>query len=136
MPIVKILFIGLILELASCKIQPVNKTVTSDHLTEAIEKKLEPGAKRVNNYDNTYVLSWREDSSSGTLVIRYGVWEIKTAKLIYAGTALRGSVKWLDNTSLLVEDYPGTVNDGSQKYKFRIDLTTKIKTPLNEKKDL
>jgi hypothetical protein len=131
-PSIKILFVGLFLVLASCKTQPVRTAVPGDQLSWEIEKKLDSNAKRANNFNNTYVLGWREDRSSGTLVIRYGVWEIKTANLIYAGTALRGSVKWLDNTSLLVEDYPGTVNDGSNKYKFKVDLTTKVKTPLYE----
>lgn len=133
---IKTISVGVIIVLASCKTQPVSKTISGDQLTQRIEKKLTPNANRENNYDNTYVLGWREDESNGTLVIRYGVWKIKTAELIYAGTALRGSVKWLDNTSLLVEDYPGTVDDNNQNFKFKIDLKSKVKTPLHEKKDL
>ena len=118
--------------LASCKTQQVKNIVSADHLTRNIEKTLGNNFSQINNYDNTYVLGWREDNSSGTIVIRYGVWEIKTGVLIYNSTALRGSVQWLDNTSLLVEDYPGTVDDGKQNYKFKIDLKSKIKTPLNK----
>lgn len=129
---IKIFFLGTIIVLASCKTQQVKTVISADQLTNNIEQKLGNNHSQTNNYDNTYVLGLREDASSGTLVIRYGVWEIKTGNLIYAGTALRGSVQWLDNSSLLVEDIPGTVDDGKQRYKFKIDLNTKIKTPLND----
>ena len=129
---IKLFFFGTIIVLASCKTQQVKNIVSADHLTRNIEKTLGNNFSQINNYDNTYVLGWREDNSSGTIVIRYGVWEIKTGVLIYNSTALRGSVQWLDNTSLLVEDYPGTVDDGKQNYKFKIDLKSKIKTPLNK----
>ena len=118
------------------KTQQVKTDVSADQLTNTIEKKLGDNTSRINNYDNTYVLGWREDNSSGTLVVRYGVWEIKTGILIYNNTALRGSVQWLDNTSLLVEEVPGIVDGESRNFKFKIDLNTKVKTPLHEKKDI
>ena len=127
----KTLFIGAIILLVSCKSQ---QATTAADISNSIEKKLGQGANEKNNFDNTYVLGWRDDDSNGTLVVRYGVWDIKTGALIYANTALRGSVQWLDNTSLLVEEVPGTVDDGSKNYKFKIDVNTKVKTPINAEK--
>jgi hypothetical protein len=128
----KRLFFAAIILLASCKTQQLNTPITSAELTSNLEKKLGLGANQKNNFDDTYVLGWREDNTSGTLVVRYGVWEIKTGALIYANTTLRGGVQWLDNNSLLVEEYLGTVDDGTQIHKFKIDLNTKIKIPLSE----
>ena len=129
--------IGFILVLfISCNSQKTGKTTSPDKLDSIIEKKLGSGVKKENNFDNTFVLAWNEDNSSGTLVIRYGVWVITSGELLYADTAIRGNVKWLDNTSLLVEDYPGIVDGEQRNFKFKIDLTTKIKTPLHEKQDL
>jgi hypothetical protein len=128
----KRLFFAAIILLASCKTQQLNTPITSAELTSNLEKKLGQGANQKNNFDDTYVLGWREDNTSGTLVVRYGVWEIKTGALIYANTTLRGGVQWLDNNSLLVEEYLGTVDDGTQIHKFKIDLNTKIKIPLSE----
>ena len=130
------LFFGAIFVLLGCKTQQVKTVVSTDQLSNSIEKKLGNNTSRINNYDNTYVLAWREDNSSGTLVVRYGVWEIKTGILIYNNTALRGSVQWLDNTSLLVEEVPGIIDGESRNFKFKIDLNTKVKTPLHEKKDI
>lgn len=128
------LFFGAIFVLICCKTQQVSKVFSADQLSKQIEIKLGENYQTINNNTDTYVLGWREDKSSGTLVIRYGVWDIKTGVLIYANTALRGSVQWLDNTSLISEEYPGTVDDGHQNYKFKIDLNTKVKIPLNENK--
>ena len=131
MPFSKTLLIGAILLLVSCKSQQATTTVG---ISNTIEKKLGQGAFEKNNFNNTYVLGWQDDDSNGTLVVRYGVWEINTGVLIYANTALRGSVQWLDNTSLLVEEVPGTIDDGTKNYKFKIDVTTKVKTPINAEK--
>jgi len=125
-------FFAVIILMAGCKTQQINTPITSAELTSNLEKKLGQGANQKNNFEDTYVLGWREDNTSGTLVVRYGVWEVKTGALIYANTALRGSVQWLDNNSLLVEEYLGTVDDGKQNHKFKIDLNTKIKIPLSE----
>ena len=110
--------------------------MSPENLASAIEKKLGPDATKANNYNNTHVLAWNEDNTSGTLVLRYGVWVISSGEQVYAGSAIRGSVKWLNNTSLLVEDYPGIIDGEHGSFKFKIDLTTKVKTPLDEKKDL
>ena len=122
--------------LISCNSQKSSKSMSPEKLASAIEKKLGPDATKANNFNNTHVLAWKEDKTSGTLVLRYGVWIILPGELVYAGSAIRGSVKWLDNTSLLVEDYPGIVDGEQSNFKFKIDLTTKVKTPLDEKKDL
>ena len=122
--------------LISCNSQKSSKSMSPEKLASAIEKKLDPDATKTNNFNNTHVLAWTEDNTSGTLVIRFGVWLISSGELVYAGSAIRGSVKWLDNTSLLVEDYPGIVDGEQSNFKFKIDLTTKVKTPLDEKKDL
>ena len=126
----------LLIFLFSCSSLKTSKTTTPEKLVSIIEKELGLGAKHENNFDNTYVLAWREDDTSGTLVIRYGVWAIISGELLYADSAIRGSVKWLDNTSLLVEDYPGIIDGEQQNFKFKIDLNTKIKTPLHEKEDI
>ena len=128
------LFFGATFVLICCKTQQVNKVFSVEQLAKKIALKLGENYQTKNNSADNYVLGWREDKSSGTLVIRYGVWDIKTGALIYANTALRGSVQWLDNNSLLSEEYPGTVDDGQQNYKFKIDLNTKVKIPLNENK--
>ena len=122
--------------LISCNSQKSSKSMSPEKVASAIEKKLGPDATKVNSFDNDHILAWTEDKSSGTLVVRYGVWVISSGELVYAGSAIRGSVKWLDNTSLLVEDHPGIVDGEKNNFKFKIDLTTKIKTPLNEKKDI
>ena len=120
----------------SCSSQKTSKTTSPDKLVSEIEKKLGSEIKRENSFDNTHVLAWKEDNTSGTLVIRYGVWLISSGELIYAGSAIRGSVKWLDNTSLLVEDYPGIVDGDQTNFTFKIDINTKIKTPIREKQEL
>lgn len=135
MSLSKLIF-GATLVLISCKTQQVNLKFSADQLTKQIETKLGEEYQTKNNNADTYVLGWREDNSSGTLVIRYGVWDIGTGVLIYNNTALRGSVQWLDNTSLLVEEYPGIIDGENQNFKFKIDLNTKVKTPLYEKKDI
>jgi len=126
----------IILVLAGCKSQQGNQSVSEEQLVNKIETKLGENPILINNFDASFVLAYREDKSSGTLVIRFGVWVISTGELIYAGTAMRGKVEWLDNESLLVEDYPGIVDENNPVAKFKIDLKTKIKTPLHEKKDL
>jgi hypothetical protein len=135
MSLSKLIF-GATLVLISCKTQQVNLKFSADQLTKQIGTKLGEEYQTKNNNAGTYVLGWREDNSSGTLVIRYGVWDITSGALIYANTALRGSVQWLDNTSLLVEEYPGIIDGENQNFKFKIDLNTKVKTPLYEKKDI
>jgi hypothetical protein len=135
MSLSKLIF-GATLVLISCKTQQVNLKFSADQLTKQIGTKLGEKYQTKNNNADTYVLGWREDNSSGTLVIRYGVWDITSGALIYANTALRGSVQWLDNTSLLVEEYPGIIDGENQNFKFKIDLNTKVKTPLYEKKDI
>lgn len=122
--------------LISCNSQKSSKSIPPEKLASKIEKKLGSDAKKVNNFDNTHVLASKEDNTSGTLVLRYGVWLISSGELVYAGSAIRGSVKWLDNTSLLVEDYPGIVDGDKSNFTFKIDITTKIKTPINEKQEL
>ena len=135
MSLSKLIF-GATLVLISCKTQQVNLKFSAEQLTKQIGTKLGEEYQTKNNNAGTYVLGWREDNSSGTLVIRYGVWDITSGALIYANTALRGSVQWLDNTSLLVEEYPGIIDGENQNFKFKIDLNTKVKTPLYEKKDI
>lgn len=120
----------------SCGTQNTGSTSYPDKLNSLITKKLGKEASQENNFDKTFVLAWSEDNRSGTPIIRYGVWVIATGELKYAGTAIRGNVKWLDNTSLLVEDYPGIDDGDNQEYKYKIDVNTKIKTPLHGKKDL
>ena len=122
--------------LISCNSQKSSKSLSPEKLASAIEKKLGPKVTKANSFDNTHILAWTEDKSSGTLVIRFGVWVISSGELVYAGSAIRGSVEWLDNTSLLVEDYPGIVDGDQSNFKFKIDITTKIKTPINEKQEL
>jgi hypothetical protein len=133
MSLSKLIF-GATLVLISCKTQQANLNFSADQLTKQIGTKLGEKYQTKNNNTVTYVLCWREDNSSGTLVIRYGVWDINTGVLIYANTALRGSVQWLDNTSLLSEEYTGTVDDGHQNHRFKIDLNTKVKIPFNGNK--
>lgn len=123
-----ILFLG-------CKAQNTS-SVSKEKLYSIIAKKLGDANEQTKNFDGSYVLAFAEENNGGTAIIRYGVWVINSGELIYTGTAIRGNVKWLDNTSLMVEDYPGIVEEGRQNYKFRVDLNTKVKTPVydNENK--
>jgi hypothetical protein len=132
----KILLLVLLTFFTACKSQQGNKEISATKLSQRMEQKLGKELTSVNNFDNTYVLSWGEDSSDGTLVLRYGVWIIKTGELLYAGTAISGKVEWLNNTSLLLEEYPGIIDEDNPNYKFKIDLITKIKMPLHDEKDL
>jgi len=122
--ILLLLFIG-------CKTQKTG-SVSIDKLDSIIAKKLGADNTKSKNFEGSYILAFSDENNGGTTIIRYGVWEISSGELIYAGTAVRGNVKWLDNTTLLVEDYPGIVEEGRQNYKFRVDLNTKVKTPVYE----
>ncbi len=124
-----------LLVIVSCKAQKTSR-ITNDGLDNLIAKRLGTVVSKTNNFDGSYVLAWSEDNQSGTPIIKYGVWVIETGELIFANTAIRGNVKWLDNTSLLVEDYPGIVEGDRQNYKFKIDLKTKVKIPLYEKENI
>jgi hypothetical protein len=132
----KYLFLITLALIFGCSSQKTGNTVSSKKLTHLLERKLGNKINKEDNFDKTYVLAWNEDTESGISIIRYGVWVIATGELLYAGSAIKGSVVWLDNKSLLVEDYPGIVDGEEQKFKFKVDLETKIKTPIYEKKDL
>ena len=116
---------------ASCKSQNLGSHA-GDKLDDKMARKLGSNMTKTKNFEGNYTLAWAEDRKSGTPLLRYGVWESETNELIYAGTALRGKVEWLDNNSLLVEEYPGIVEHGKQNYKFKIDLNSKVKSPLYE----
>ena len=120
-----------ILLVASCKSQK-SSGINNDNLDDLIVKKLGTNTNKTKNFNGNYILAWAEDNTSGTRLIRYCVWELEKGELIYAGTALRGNVKWLDNTTLLVEELPGIVDSEQQNYKFKIDLNTRVKVPLIE----
>ena len=118
---------------SGCRTQ---KAVSSDNLKAGIEEKLEGDYKSVSNSSNTKVLAWEEDNSSGTKVIRFGVWEITSGNQVYYGSIIQGKVEWLSDTVLYLEDSKGIVVNGRQIFKYKLDLLTKKKTIINGKVDL
>jgi len=127
--------IAIFIVIGGCKTQQAQKAISAEQLNQKVVAKLGDTANHINNQNNSYMLCWTEEEGSGTLVIKYGVWVIETGELLYANTAIRGSVAWLDNNALLVKDYPGIMDGEKQNTKFKIDLKTKIKTPINDKED-
>jgi len=126
----------LILVVVGCNTTKQSNTLGQDGLERIIAKKLGTQTTKINNTGNTMILAWTKDDTSGTTIIRYGVWLISSGELIYADTAKRGSVKWLNDDSLIVEDYPGIIDGDNTNFKFKIDLRTKIKIPFDDKKNL
>ncbi len=129
-------WVGLLLFIGCKSSSTGSSAATTAQINQKITQKLGDSFTTSNNTQNTYVLAWKEDRSSGTMVLRYGVWSLSSAELVYAGSAINGKVTWLDNESLLVDDYPGIIDGDKQTYQYKIDLKTKTKIPLNEKADL
>ena len=89
-----------------------------------------------NNSKGNLQLTWNTKDSGGTPVLKYAVWDLEKAEMIYSGTAIRGEVSWLSDTVLEVYDYPGIINDENPLYRYKIDINTKVKTPIREAEKL
>lgn len=116
--------------LAGCKSQQSSTKDNSDALTLSITKKLGGMAERQNNFNKTHVLAWSKVDRSAQPMLRYGVWEISSAELILAGSAVDGKVVWLDNTTLLVDDYKGLEGTDSPANRYKIDINTQVRVPI------
>jgi hypothetical protein len=92
-------------------------------------------AERQNNFNNTYVLAWTKLDRSAQPLLRYGVWDKKSAELVIAGTAVDGKVEWLDNTTLIIEDYSDIKDDKSPPNRYKIDINTQVRIPITEQPD-
>ena len=119
--------------LSACKTQ---KLSSGKELKDSIATTFEGTYESANNADNTMVLVWKEDVSSGTRVVHFGVWEINSARKLYYDSIIQGHVKWMSETELYFEDYKGIVVEGKQVFKYKLDLVTKRKTVLNGKEEL
>jgi len=128
---IKYLAISIIM-LAGCKAQQAGSSEAKDDVTTSINKKLGAFADRQNNFNNTYVLAWTKLDKSAQPLLRYGVWNIKSAELVLAGTAVDGKVEWLDNTTLIVEDYDGIRDDNTLPNRYKIDIKTQVRIPITE----
>ncbi len=130
----KYLLAGIILLITGCRSaqKAADGRLSADQLAKKIATKLGDDYQQAENYDHTMILAWREDTSSGLRIVRFGVWRLSNGELVYAGTGKNGKVEWLDNTHLLLEDYPGIVDGDKQQYRYKIDLTTQTKIPIDE----
>jgi len=117
----------------SCSSQ---KQLSAIKVDEVISEFLGSPFESETNSSNDLVLAWRLDKRNKPEILRYAVWEVKSGQQIYSGTALQGKVKWLDEMSLEVHDYPGIIDDQNPLYRYKIDLKTKSKTPLSEENRL
>ena len=134
MAISKYLLAGMLVLIAGCRSaqKATDSRLPADQLARKITAKLGEDYQQAENYDHTMVLAWREDTSPGLRIVRFGVWRLSNGELVYAGAGKNGKVEWLDNTHLLLEDYPGIVDGDQQQYRFKIDLTTQTKIPIDE----
>jgi hypothetical protein len=136
MSVNKIIFLLPIIIFLACKAQQSGNEASNSQLNRKIVNKIGYEFNSANNFDDSMVLSWTESDSNGTLLLKYGVWIIETGELLYYDTAIGGKVEWLDNNSLIVTETPGITDEDNQHYKYKIDLNTKIKIPLDAKEDL
>jgi hypothetical protein len=84
------------------------------------------------NSNKELTLAWVTDNSAGVPVLKYTIWNTSKEVLVYSGSAIRGKVDWLDNSTIVVDDYPGIINDESPLYRYKINVLTKVKSALNE----
>lgn len=117
---------------SGCKSQ---KTISGGKLLSEIVMAIGDDYQTVENSNHTFMLAWAEDISSGTKVIKFGVWEIATGIQVYKDSIIEGKVQWMNDTALYLEDAKGIVDEGTQIIQYKIDLLTKTKTRLNGKVD-
>ena len=114
--------------LLSCKTQPS----TQDSLTavkEVIATKLGGIYDSSVSSNKEHILAWTKKDRSATPMLHFGVWQVESGDLLYSGSAIDGSVKWLDDTTLLLTELADKSKLGVYN-QFRIEILTKVKTPL------
>jgi len=97
-------------------------------LYDKIDQVQPPPYEQSLSTDGAFLLVWVEDSSSGTLMTRYIVWNTKTHDQQYKGSFRGSHITWLDNSHLLVEVVPGIVDESNKNFHYKINVIDKTKT--------
>lgn len=113
----------------SCKTQRIAKQ--AGNLEEVITRYLKSNYQQQDSFNHDYALAWSTKTKNGTTSTKYGVWDKESALLLYSGVSVNGTVAWLDNENILVEEMYGIENQDNGMQQYKINILTKVKIPID-----